>query len=260
MTERQRLVVGIPARLGSTRFPGKPLCDIDGMTMIEHCLHRAALAQGVDEVFAAVCDDEVKAVVENAGFRAIMTDPSISRPGLRVAVAARELDLEDDDIVVVAQGDEPLIQPKMIELAVHPLHEDDSLFVSNMAATATQEDLEDPGEIKVVCDLKMNALYMTRAAIPSSFHEEEKCDWFKQVCIMPFRWHFMRMFNEVLSETPLELQESIEMNRAIQHGYRVRMVFSDITSKSVDTERDRVIAQEMMRSDDLYRVYYGKFD
>ena len=165
-----------------------------------------------------------------------------------------------DDYKLITGGDEPLIQPKMIELAVRPLYEDDSLFVSNMAATATHEDLQDPGEIKVVCDLKMNALYMTRAAVPSSFHEEAKCDWYKQVCIMPFRWHFMKMFNEILSETPLELQESIEMNRAIQHGYKVRMVFSNIISKSVDTERDRVMAEEMMRSDDLYRIHYGEFD
>ena len=255
--KNERIYVGIPARLGSTRFPGKPLCNIDGMTMIEHCLHRAALAEGVDEVFAAVCEDEVREVVERAGFRAIMTDFNITRPGLRVAVASRELNLASDDIVIVAQGDEPLIKPEMINMAVQPLLNDSSLFVSNMTTDASESDLIDPGEIKVVCDLNMNAMFMTRASVPSVFHEETRCKWYKQVCIMPFRWHFMQTFNDDLCETPLELQESIEMNRALQHGYKVRMVYSNITSKSVDTEQDRLIAEALMREDSLYRNEYG---
>ena len=91
--------------------------------------------------------------------------------------------------------------------------------------------------------------------MPSIDHEEQRAKWYKQVCIMPFRWHFMKKFNHVLEPTPLELQESIEMNRAIQHGYKVRMVPSPYTSKSVDTESDRKIVEELMKNDPVYTLY-----
>jgi 3-deoxy-manno-octulosonate cytidylyltransferase (CMP-KDO synthetase) len=96
---------------------------------------------------------------------------------------------------------------------------------------------------------------MSRAPMPSIDHEEKRTTWYKQVCIMPFRWHFMKKFNHLLEPTPLELQESIEMNRAIQHGYKVRMVLSPYISKSVDTESDRVMVEELMKNDPIYPQY-----
>ena len=250
-----RIVVGIPVRMGSTRFPGKPLCDILGKTMIEHCYKRCALSKYTTDLFVAACDSEIHDVVENFGGNVIMTNPDIQRPGLRVASAAESLDLDDDDIVVVVQGDEPLVHPDMIDLAIQPLLDEKDVFVSNLTAELTEDEWRDPGEIKVVCDLNMNAMYMSRAPMPSIDHEEERTKWYKQVCIMPFRWHFMKEFNHVLKATPLELQESIEMNRAIQHGYKVRMVNSPYISKSVDTEIDRNIVEKIMKNDSIYKKY-----
>ena len=83
-------------------------------------------------------------------------------------------------------------------------------------------------------------------------HQEKKTFWWKQVCIMPFKWHFMKKFNDELKPTPLELQESIEMIRAVQHGYKVRMVPSNFINKSVDNEKDRIEAENLMRVDELY--------
>ena len=91
--------------------------------------------------------------------------------------------------------------------------------------------------------------------MPSIDHEEKRTSWYKQVCIMPFRWHFMKKFNHELSPTPLELQESIEMIRALQHGYKVRMVPSPYISKSVDTDADRKIVIELMKNDPVYKEY-----
>jgi len=96
---------------------------------------------------------------------------------------------------------------------------------------------------------------MSRAPMPSVDHEEQRATWYKQVCIMPFRWHFMKKFNHELEPTPLELQESIEMNRAIQHGYKVRMVSSPYISKSVDTDLDRMQVEQMMVADPIYHAY-----
>jgi 3-deoxy-manno-octulosonate cytidylyltransferase (CMP-KDO synthetase) len=250
-----KIVVGIPARMGSTRFPGKPLCDILGKTMIEHCYKRCSLSKYTTSLFVAACDPEIEQVVKGFGGNVIMTDPSIQRPGLRVASAAETLDLDDDDIVVVVQGDEPLVHPDMIDLAIQPLLDESDVFVSNLTAELSEEEWNDPGEIKVVCDLNMNAMYMSRAPMPSIDHEEKRTKWWKQVCIMPFRWHFMKKFNHILESTPLELQESIEMIRALQHGYKVRMVPSPYISKSVDTDADRKIVEILMKDDPIYNNY-----
>ena len=250
-----RVVVGIPARMGSSRFPGKPLCDIAGKTMIEHCYIRCALSKYTTSLFVATCDEEIKNDVESFGGEVIMTDPNIQRPGLRVAEAAESLGLDDDDIVVVVQGDEPMVHPDMIDLAIQPLLDDESIFVSNLVKESNIDEWRDPGEIKVVCDLNMNAMYFSRAPIPSIDHQEKPAKVWTQVCIMPFRWHFMKKFNHQLKPTPLELQESIEMIRAIQHGYKVRMVPSPYISKSVDTEADRIIVEKLMLQDSLFNQY-----
>jgi 3-deoxy-manno-octulosonate cytidylyltransferase (CMP-KDO synthetase) len=239
----------------STRFPGKPLCDILGKTMIEHCYRRCSLSKYKTDLFVAACDKEIQDVVVGFGGNVIMTNPIIQRPGLRVAEAAETLNLDDDDIVVVVQGDEPLVHPDMIDLAIQPLLNEKDVYVSNLTAELNQDEWRDPGEIKVVCDLKMNAIYMSRAPMPSIDHEEQRAKWYKQVCIMPFRWHFMKKFNHELEPTPLELQESIEMIRAIQHGYKVRMVPSTYISKSVDTDLDRIQVEKLMFSDPVYPLY-----
>ena len=250
-----RIIIGIPARMGSTRFPGKPLCKIQNRPMIEHCYKRCELSDYATDLFVAGCDVEIEDAVKSFGGNVIMTDPDILRPGLRVATAAESLNLEDDDIVVVVQGDEPLVHPEMIDLAIQPLLEDKTIYVSNLVNEVSDAEWRDPGEIKVVCDLDMNAIYMSRSPIPSTDHEEQRAVWWKQVCIMPFRWHFMKDFNHKLPPTPLELQESVEMNRAIQHGYKVRMVSSPFQTKSVDTEADRKMVDNLMKNDPVFREY-----
>jgi 3-deoxy-manno-octulosonate cytidylyltransferase (CMP-KDO synthetase) len=250
-----KIVVGIPARMGSTRYPGKPLCSILGKSMIEHCYKRCSFSNYATSLFVAACDSEIQNEVEGFGGNVIMTDPNISRPSLRVAAAAETLELDDDDIVVVVQGDEPLVHPDMIDLAIQPLLNEKDVFVSNLVADLDKHQWIDPAEIKVVCDLNMNAMYMSRAPIPSINHEEVRTQWYRQVCIMPFRWHFMKKFNHELTPTPLELQESIEMIRALQHGYKVKMVPSPYISKSVDTDDDRKLVEEIMQTDTLFKKY-----
>ena len=250
-----RVVIGIPARMGSTRFPGKPLCKILDHTMIEHCYKRSCLSQVASEIFVAGCDKEIQTEVARFEGNYIDTNKNITRPGLRVAEAAESLNLNDDDIVVVLQGDEPLIRPEMIDSVLEPVVSGE-VFVSNGCYEADIEDLNDPAEIKVVCDNDMNALYMSRAPIPSQDHEEVRTKFFKQVCVMPFQWGFMKKFNNELHPTTLELQESIEMNRAIQHGFKVRMVETKFKTKSVDNENDRMEAEKLMKNDDIFLLGY----
>ncbi len=251
-----KIVVGIPARMGSTRFPGKPLCDILGKPMLEHVYKRCLLAQNVAQVFVAACDGIVRETVMNFGGTVLMTAPEISRPALRVAKACQQLDLSDDDIVVVVQGDEPLFNPQMIDLAVEPLKMDHTLSLGTLVADATETEWLDPNEVKVVVNTSDDILFMTRSPVPSNTRNRVG-PRLKQVAIMSFRKKFLVDF-EFMSPTPYEIAESIELLRAIEHGVTVKAIRSPFQSISVDTESDRLEAESAMRDDPLYPIYSGK--
>ncbi|HYX35374.1 MAG TPA: 3-deoxy-manno-octulosonate cytidylyltransferase [Oligoflexus sp.] len=250
-----KVVIGIPARMGASRFPGKPLCKILGLTMIEHVYKRCLLAQKVDHVFVAVCDEVVKQEVERFGGTAIMTDPDIERPGLRVAAAAKTLGLVKDDIVVVAQGDEPLLHPDMIDLAVEPLLKEPDLMLGTLVAPANEDEWLDPNEVKVLVNKHNDILFMTRSPVPSNTRNQVG-QRLKQVAIMPFRAHFLQEFNQ-MEMMPYETVESVELLRALEHGIKVRAIHSPYQSVSVDTERDRREAEEIMKTDPFYPKYGG---
>jgi len=248
-----KVVIGIPARMGSTRFPGKPLVKILGMSMVEHVYRRCLLAKSVDEVFVATCDEEILNAVLSIGAKAFMTQKDIERPGLRVAEACQHLLLADDDIVVVVQGDEPLLHPEMIDLAVQPMLANPSIQIVTLVADANEAEWRDPNEVKVAIDLKQDVLFMSRSPIPSN-------EWghagprLKQVAIMPFRKKFLLEF-QAMTPTPYEIAEQIELMRAVEHGIKIRAVKSPYLSISVDTEHDRQEVEAAMTHDEFYPRY-----
>jgi len=248
--------IGIPARMGSSRFPGKPLKKILGMSMIEHVYKRSLLAKSVDDVFVATCDDEIKAEVESFGGKVYMTDKNILRPGLRVASACEQMNLHDDDVVVVVQGDEPLVHPEMIDIAVKPLIEDINIQLLTLIAHANEVEWNDPNEVKVTIDLNENILMMSRAPIPSNYWEIVG-PRYKQVAIMPFRKKFLIDFQKI-QPTSLELAEQIELMRAVEYGVKTRTALSNFSSVSVDTADDLKEAEKVMVSDPIYRLYKNK--
>ena len=248
-----KVVIGIPARMGASRFPGKPLCKILGMSMIEHVYRRCLLSKTADSVFVAACDDVVRSAVERFQGKVVMTPAEIERPALRVADACRSLNLEDDDIVVVVQGDEPLVHPDMIDLAVRPLLEDPKIQLGTLIATASEQEWLDPNEVKVVVDYSFDILYMTRTPVPSNTRNEIG-PRFKQVAIMPFRKKFLIEFDS-MPMMPYEKVESIELLRAVEHGHKVKAILSTFHSISVDTESDRIEAEQAMLIDQIYKKY-----
>jgi 3-deoxy-manno-octulosonate cytidylyltransferase (CMP-KDO synthetase) len=248
-----RVVVGIPARMGSTRFPGKPLARILDLPMIEHVYRRCQLAEHVDDLFVAACDDEIRETVLGFGGKVYMTPKDIARPALRVAEACKQQALSDDDIVVVVQGDEPLVHPGMIEIAVQALLEDAKVQIGTLVSEANEAEWQDPNEVKVVTDNRQNILYMSRSPIPSN-HWNEIGPRLKQVAILPFRKKFLIDFQD-MATTPLEIAESIEFLRAIEHGINVRAIKSPYSNVSVDTEPDRQEAESAMRIDEFYPLY-----
>ncbi|PIU54506.1 MAG: 3-deoxy-manno-octulosonate cytidylyltransferase, partial [Deltaproteobacteria bacterium CG07_land_8_20_14_0_80_60_11] len=152
------IIAIIPARMGSSRFPGKPLALIHGMPMVGHVYFRTRMCRLLRETYVATCDREIFDYVHAVGGRAVMTLDSHERCSDRTAEAMLKIEAElghPVDIVVMVQGDEPMVTPGMIEAAVSPMLQDSSIPVVNlMARIGTKEEFEDPNEVKVVVDLQ----------------------------------------------------------------------------------------------------------
>jgi 3-deoxy-manno-octulosonate cytidylyltransferase (CMP-KDO synthetase) len=257
-----RTIAMIPARMGSSRFPGKPLATLLGRPMLEHVVRRAAMCTTLDAVYVATCDDEIRTAVQQFGGQVIMTSPEHERASDRVAEAVEILEADRNassqpaEIVVMIQGDEPMITPEMIEAAVTPLLLDQAVNCVNLARRITsQEEYLDRNTIKVAMTLNGDALYFSRAPIPAiDFARLDQPPVFKQVCVIPFRRACLREFAR-LSPTPLEQAESIDMLRLIEHGGRVRLIETEVDTHSVDTPEDLRLVEALMKDDALIRRY-----
>lgn len=249
----ERIVAIVPARLGSTRFPGKPLALILGRPMIEHVVRRVALCERLAGVYVATCDQQIRDAVEHFGGTVIMTSPAHERASDRVAEAAEHLEA---DIIVMIQGDEPMVVPGMIDAALAPMLTDPSVLCVNLARRiSTFEEYSDPNTIKVVMDVAGNAMYFSRAPIPNVNRSQlASSPVFKQVCVIPFRREFLQEFAR-LSPTPLEREESVDMLRVLEHGGRVRLVETHLDTHAVDTPEDLRLVEQRMTNDPLVLRY-----
>lgn len=244
---RLKSVCVIPARMGSTRFPGKPLAPILGVPMIEFVYRRCAMCPGLEDVYIATCDGEIREATEAFGGKVVMTSPDHERASDRVAEAACNLDA---DVVVMVQGDEPMIQPSMIAEALAPLADEPDVVCVNLAAEIEDEDeFLSPNTIKVVVDGRGNAMYMSREPIPTTgLKSFAGVPTLKQVCVIPFRRDFLETYAR-LPVGPLEAAESIDMLRAMEAGYRIRMVRTETRTHAVDTPDDIVLVEQLLRAE-----------
>jgi len=248
-----RIHIGIPARMGASRFPGKPLARIAGKTMLEHVYQRSSLAKNISSIFIATCDDEIAASAAHYGARVVMTDPKIMRPGLRVAAAAKTMKINDEDIVVIVQGDEPLVHPEMIESAVSEILAHEEFNLGTLIGKATKEEFLDVNEVKVVFNDKNQILYMSRSPIPFEMNTN-LTSRYKQVAIIPFRAAYLQRF-QVIEPRKNELIESIELIRALENGDKVLAIITNRSNVSVDTPEGLVEAELAMFKDELFGSY-----
>lgn len=231
-----RIVGLIPARLAATRLPNKPLAEIAGQPMLYHVWWRARSAPSLAEVAVATPDAEVARVVEGFGGRAIMT-ADIHRSGTdRLAEAAELLHLQPRDIIVNIQGDEPLLDPASIEAALKPLLADQTLPMSSLMCPCPPEDLDNPACVKVVCAQNGDALYFSRARLPY-VRQTAHAAVMQHIGLYAYRCDFLKRFSS-LPPTPLEQTEALEQLRALEHGYRIRMVRVEQAPIGVDTPED----------------------
>jgi 3-deoxy-manno-octulosonate cytidylyltransferase (CMP-KDO synthetase) len=248
----------IPARMASSRFPGKPLVDIHGVAMIGHCYFRSKMSPCLDEVYIATCDEEISDYAKSIGAPCVMTKDTHERASDRIAEAMLKIEADTGnhhDIVVLIQGDEPMLHPDMITAAVRGLENDPAINVTNgVASIYTPEEFEDPNEVKVVVDHEGYAIYFSREPIPSRSKWDGDVPMLKQVCIIPFRRDFLLEYNET-PQTPLEQIESVDMLRIIENGGKIGMVPMDHKTLSVDTTYDLERVIKAMANDKL-RAHY----
>ena len=224
----------IPARYGSTRFPGKALADIHGKSLIRHVYERVSLSPAVSRVVVATDDDRIKREVEMFGGTAVMTSPDHVSGTDRVVEAAK---ITGGDIIVNVQGDEPLIDPELIDRVIENLVNDSEIVCSTAAFPITDKALyDDPNSVKVVCDLKGRALYFSRSPVPF-FRDSEFNRAFIHIGIYCFRKDFLDIYSE-LKPTTLETSEKLEQLRILENGYRIGVVVTEHNAIGVDTEED----------------------
>jgi len=240
----------IPARMGSSRFPGKPMAKILGKPMIGHVYERVAKSPLISKTAVATCDQEIFDYVESIGGNAVMTSNIHERASDRCAEALLKLEADEDvryDIVVMVQGDEPMTHPDMIAEALQPMLKDPSIKVVNLLGKIVDKsEFEDRNCIKVVCDLNGDALYFSREPIPT-LSKTYEISMSKQVCIIPFTRDFLLEYTNLLP-TPLEVAESVDMMRVLEYGMKVRMVPTEHKSFAVDTTGDLARVEQIMAS------------
>jgi 3-deoxy-manno-octulosonate cytidylyltransferase (CMP-KDO synthetase) len=251
MDTKMKTVGMIPARLESSRLPGKALIDIEGLPMVIHTCKRAQLAKSLDEVYLVTDNEKIKEAGEKYGVKVIMTGKHHKTGSDRLAEACQQIDC---DIVVNVQGDEPLVDPKHINAIVAPLIADPELPI---AVGVTPYQKKGRGsDLKAVLDLKDNILYCSRNDLPSDLRTEVK-EMLKMCFIVPFRKNFLLKYSS-WAPTPLEAIEFNEYLRVLEHGYKMRAVRIDNAAISVDTENDLEIVGKLMGKDRIKDRYISK--
>ncbi len=243
-----KILALIPARMGSSRFPGKPLAKILDKPMIEHVYKNVEKCELLTKTVVATCDEEIFDFIKSINGQVVMTSDKHERASDRCAEALAVLEQDDNvlyDIVVMVQGDEPMTHPDMITEALTPMLENPEIVVTNLMGDISSDDeFDDRNCIKVVCDLKNNALCFSREPIPTRRFGNVPMK--KQVCVIPFTREFLLQYTR-LSPTPLEIAESVDMMRVLEHGEKVKMVPTKHQTYPVDTESDLTRVEELMQ-------------
>lgn len=241
-----RVLGVIPARYESTRLPGKPLADINGKPMVQWVYESAARSSILDLLIVATDDERVMKAVSSFGGRAELTSKEHSTGTDRVAEVAGKIDAE---VVVNIQGDEPFVHPGMIEEIVIPLLNDQSIPMCTIKREIKKEDeLTDPNVVKVVTDLSGFALYFSRSLIPYPRHRD-MLHAYEHIGLYAYRRDFLMKLSS-LKPTPLEKTESLEQLRALENGYKIKVVLTkhEYVALSVDTPEDLERARKFAKT------------
>lgn len=238
-----KIVAIIPARYASTRFPGKPLVDIAGKSMIQRVVERVSACKGLTAVLVATDDERIREHVESLGYRAIMTGAH-HVSGTDRCREALHLSGIDADAVINIQGDEPFVDPTQIEQLMKLIAQPEAAIATLAKPITSAAQLADPSKVKVVLSTSGAALYFSRQPIPYR-RDIPVADWlngqvyYKHLGLYAFR---ALVLNEVcsLAPSPLELAESLEQLRWLQNGYSISVGITNMETPAIDTPEDLV--------------------
>ena len=252
-------IIGIiPARLASSRFPNKPLTKILCIPMIGHVYLRSKMCKELMDVYVATCDNEIRAYIESIGGKAVMTSDTHKRASERTAEAIRkieELTGQAFDFVVMIQGDLPSIVPEVIDQLISPLQSDPNLKVIDMISQIQSEkEFESANNVKVVMDLNDFAMYYSREPIPSKKKYSGSVPMWRQPGLILFEKKTLLEY-VALQPTPLEIIESVDMNRLLENGIRIKFVRTTFQFLSIDVPEDKQRVLIEMK-DDPYIARY----
>ena len=244
--------------MGASRFPGKPMAAICGIPMVEHCYKRTKLCDFIDEVYVATCDRIIYDHILSIDGKVVMTSDLHVRATERVAEAILNIEKlpgqQEYDLVIMVQGDEPLVHPEMLKEVVQPLL-DGSRSISNlMAEIHSEEAIHDSNVVKVVFSQNNSALYMSREPIPSKRNYKNGFKTYRQLGLIGFAKKELLNFVK-LTPTPLEIIESVDMNRFLENNISIHMVETNYTSDAVDNLEDLERVSLQMQTDLIFQKY-----
>lgn len=246
-----KVVAIIPARYHSSRFEGKPLAKIAGRPMIQHVYERARDVALLSRVAVATDDARIADCVRAFGGEVVMTRPDHVSGTDRLAEAASSMGIAEQDVVVNIQGDQPLFEAEVISQVASPLLSDPSLPMATLIyRIVRKEEINDPNHVKTVFDRHGNALYFSRCPIPFQRNPEEEVTptYYKHLGFYAYRKGFLLTFVG-LPEGEWERFEKLEQLRALEFGYRIRVVLTGHDSIEVDTPADLARVEELLRRD-----------
>ena len=254
-------IVGIiPARIQSSRLPGKAMKKIHKIPMVGHVYFRSKLSSLLNEVYVATCDHKIKNYIKSIGGKVIMTSKSHERAVDRTEEALRKIEKSTKkkiNLVVMIQGDEPLLDPRMIHQVVNIFKRNKEVKISNLYTQLKKiNEVNDPNRVKVVLDNKNNAIYFSREKIPAK-KIKNKNIYFKQGNIFCFSKEAINYFVSLKSSN-LEKVESVDMNRLIENRYKVKMVKTNFNTINVDNYSDLKKAIKSMKTDRYFKIYKNK--
>jgi 3-deoxy-manno-octulosonate cytidylyltransferase (CMP-KDO synthetase) len=236
----------IPSRYGSSRFDGKPLSTIMGKPMIQHVYERCMKAENVDDVIVATDDKRIKDFVLSFGGKAVMTSDDNRSGTDRVAETAETVGLGDNEIIINIQGDQPLISPECIKEVANPFFFEKNIEMSTLAyAIVREEEIRDPKDVKVTFDNNGFALYFSRSPIPFDRDGGSSFPMYKHLGVYAYTYGFLKKFR-CLAEGKLEKIEKLEQLRALEHGYKIKIVITEYDSPEVDYPGDIPRIEELL--------------
>ena len=251
----------IPARMASSRFPGKPMKKILGIPMIEHCYTRSKMCLDLDEIYVATCDQEIYEYINGIGGKAIMTSDIHERATERTGEALLKIEKQENlkyDIIIMIQGDEPLVHPQMLSKMIVPFVDDNNIEVTNLMVKLYEpEEISSADIVKVVVNHNNKAIYMSREAIPSNRNYKNKVNYFRQLGLIAFKRDAIINYIS-LNPTKLEVIESVDMNRFLENDIAINMIETNLNVDGVDTPQDLIRVEKKMAKDELYELYKYK--